>query len=239
MILEPIAVNGGCFLPAEGFLEAVRELTERNRTLLIFDEVITGFRVALGGAQELLGVSPDLTVLGKALGAGFPISAVCGRREYFDVVRSRKVAHVGTFNANPVCAVASLAALTELERDADRIYPHVTALMNDLASALSEEARREGLTIRVNSVGAAGHAFASPQPVETPAEAEETDHETYRRYAAALLDEGVHVIPRGLLYVSVAHSTDDLQETRTAIRKAAASVAEDKNRRGLAESVRR
>jgi glutamate-1-semialdehyde 2,1-aminomutase len=225
VIMEPVAINGGCFVPAPGYLDRVRELTSRNGSLLIFDEVITGFRVALGGAQALYGVMPDLTILGKALGAGFPISSVCGRRDVFEVVSSRRMAHVGTFNGNPVCCAAAVAALNVLERDAPEIYPRSTAQMNELAAALVEEASEHGIAITVNHVGAAGHAFASPTPVTNPPEADRADAALYRHFAAALLDEGIHVIPRGLLYVSAAHSDSDLAATREAIARAAARLA--------------
>jgi len=225
VIMEPIAVNGGCFEPAPGYLQQVRDLTNKNGSLLIFDEVITGFRVGLGGAQARYGVMPDLTILGKALGAGFPISAVCGRRKFFDAVSSRRMAHVGTFNGNPVCCAASVAALKILERDAAEIYPRVTALMEELAAALVEETSEYGVGITVNHVGGAGHAFASSSPVGDAMTAERVDAAPYRHFAAALLDEGVHVIPRGLLYVSAAHTDADLAVTREAIRRAAARFA--------------
>jgi glutamate-1-semialdehyde 2,1-aminomutase len=225
VIMEPVAVNGGCFEPAPGYLERVRELTSQNGSLLIFDEVITGFRVALGGAQARYGVMPDLTILGKALGAGFPISAVGGRRDLFDAVGTRQVAHVGTFNGNPVCCAASLAALKVLERDAAEIYPRVSAQMDELAAALVEEASEHGVAITVNHVGGAGHAFASSTPVRDAIAADRADAAAYRHFAAALLDEGVHVIPRGLLYVSAVHSDVDLAATREAIARAAARFA--------------
>jgi glutamate-1-semialdehyde 2,1-aminomutase len=224
IIMEPVAVNGGCFVPAPGYLEAVRDLADRSGSLLIFDEVITGFRVGLGGAQEVLGVLPDLTILGKALGAGFPISAVCGSTQVMEVVGSRKVAHVGTFNANPVCAAAALAALTELEQGAKSIYPRLTTLMDELVSIFVEETAAVGLPLTVNHFGPAGHAFASQTPVQTAREGDESEGEAYRRFAAALLTEGIHVIPRGLLYVSTAHGDEDLERTRAATSRAAQAV---------------
>jgi glutamate-1-semialdehyde 2,1-aminomutase len=235
IIMEPVAVNGGCFQPSPGYLEGVRELANECGSLLIFDEVITGFRVALGGAQQLLGVLPDLTILGKALGAGFPISAVCGRRDVLELVAARRVAHVGTFNANPVCAAAAVAALAELERDAESIYPRVTTRMDELVRVLTVEAGGVGLPLVINHAGAAGHAFCSQAPVEDVAHGERTDGDLYRRFAAALLDEGVHVIPRGLLYVSTVHTKEDLELTREATRRAVVSVIERHRDRELAK----
>ena len=221
IIMEPVAVNGGCLAPAPSYLERVRQLATGNGTILVFDEVITGFRVALGGAQARFGVTPDLTVLGKALGAGFPISAVCGRDELMEVAASGHVAHVGTFNANPICASAACAALALLERDAADVYSRLEATSAALARLLEEESNAAGLRLVVNRVGAAAHAFVADRPVTTFDEAARADAERYRLFAAEMLAEGVHLIPRGLLYVSTAHDESDLDETRAAARAAA------------------
>jgi glutamate-1-semialdehyde 2,1-aminomutase len=227
VIMEPAAVNGGAFPPAPGYLERAKELTAAAGAVLIFDEVITGYRLALGGAQQRFGVRPDLTVLGKALGAGFPISAVCGRRDVMAVVADQRVSHVGTFNANPVCASAALAAVTELERRADVHYPHLESAGTTFAQILRSGAEAAGLPLVVNQIGAAAYGFVSDQPVRSYEDALAARPADYRRFARALLEEGVHVIPRGLLYVSTAHTTADLDETRDAITKAAARTAEE------------
>lgn len=224
VIMEPIAVNGGCLFSAPGYLTEVRRLTEQAGALLIFDEVITGFRLSLGGAQERLGVVPDLSVLGKALGAGFPISAVCGRSEIMDEVASGRVRHVGTFNANPVCATAALAAITELESNASELYPRLDELGSQLAGLLREEAADAGLPLVVNQIGGVAHAFCSSEPVVSHGDTLATDVVAYRHFAEALLDEGVHVISRGLLYVSTVHADIDLDKTREAVAKAAATT---------------
>jgi len=221
VIMEPYAVNGGCLSAAPEYLSAVRDITAQTGAVLIFDEVITGFRLSLGGAQERLGVVPDLAVLGKALGAGFPISAVCGRADVMDEVASGRVKHVGTFNANPVCATAALAAVTELERDAAEIYPRLDDVGSRLAEILRQEAARAGLPLVVNQLGGMAHAFCSVEPVETHEDTLRTDPGLYRRFAEALLDEGVHVISRGLLYVSSVHEDADLEQTRQAVARAA------------------
>jgi len=225
VIMEPISVNAGCIHASPGYLQAVRELTTRTGAVLIFDEVITGYRVALGGAQEQLGVVPDLTVLGKALGGGFPISAVCGRADVMDVVASGRVAHIGTFNANPICASAALAAVSELEQHAGTIYPMLAELSRELGRIFRDEATEAGFPIAVNVDVGVGQAFASATPVTTYADTLEVDPLAYRRFAAALLEEGLHVAPRGLLYVSLAHGERELEETRVAVRRAASSLA--------------
>lgn len=226
VIMEPVAINGGCFMPEPGYLEAVRALTKAAGALLVFDEVITGFRVALGGAQERSGVIPDLAVLGKALGSGFPISAVCGRGEVLEEVASGRVAHIGTFNLNPVCASAVVASIGELERTASDLYPRLEATGAALADLLVVEAGQAGLPLVVNQFGGAAYAFWSSEPVRSYEDALTADGQAYRGFAEALLDEGVHVIPRGLLYVSAAHGESELERTRQAVRRACATMAE-------------
>lgn len=226
VIMEPVAVNGGCLFPQSGYLEEVRRLTRERGVVLIFDEVITGYRLALGGAQERLGVVPDLAVLGKALGAGFPISAVAGRADIMEEVVAQRVRHAGTFNTNPVTTSAALAAVTELESRAEDIYPHLEAMGDSLATVLREETAAAGLPVVVNQLGAAAHAFWSEEPVTSHPETLRADMDAYGRFAETLLSEGVHVIPRGLLYVSAAHTDEDLERTREAVARAAAHHAE-------------
>ncbi|MFN2628403.1 MAG: aspartate aminotransferase family protein [Gaiellaceae bacterium] len=226
VIMEAIAVNGGCLVCDPGYLEAVRELTRKTGTVLIFDEVITGFRLALGGAQERLGVAPDLAVLGKALGGGMPISAVCGSAAVMDVAASGQVAHVGTTNANPVCAAAALAAIGELEARASELYPQLEREGAALAETLRSEAQEHGIPLVVNQVGAAAHAFWSDGPVTTYADTLAADGDAYRGFAQTLLGEGIHVIPRGLLYLSVEHGEDERARMQAAVHAACATTAD-------------
>lgn len=224
VVMEPFAQNGGCFPPAPGYLEQVREMTKFAGALLIFDEVITGFRLALGGAQEHFGVTPDLAVFAKALGSGFPISCVAGRADVLEVVTSARVAHAGTLNTNPVSTAAALATVTELERRADEIYPRLTERGGQLAGALRDAARDQAIPLQVNQYGGMAYAFWSETPVHDTNEARRTDVGGYRRFAKALLDEGIHVISRGLLYISDAHTEADLAQTRNAAQAAASAV---------------
>ncbi len=221
VIMEPLAVNAGCLFAAPGYLAAAKQLVQRAGALLIFDEVITGYRLALGGAQERFGVTPDLAVFGKALASGFPISAVCGRADVIEEAASGRVTHVGTFNANPICASAAVATIHELERRAGEIYPHLEASGTRLAAILRTESAQSGLPLAVNQVGGVAHAFVSNEPVDTYAATLRADAAAYRRFAEALLDHGIHVIPRGLLYVSAAHTEADLSQTETAVAAAA------------------
>jgi glutamate-1-semialdehyde 2,1-aminomutase len=208
----------------------VRELTLRNGAVLIFDEVITGYRLALDGAQGRYGVTPDLTVLGKALGAGFPISAVCGRADVLEAVSSTKVAHVGTFNANPVCAAAAFAAIRFLEEHRDELYPALEARARSLAAAVVEGADEGGLALQANYDVGVVCAFAGARRPASYLETLDADAALFRRFAAALLAEGVHVIPRGLLYVSTEHTAEDIVETRAAVTRAAEATVEERDR---------
>lgn len=227
VIMEPVAVNAACLQAVPGYLEEVRQITRNAGVVLIFDEVITGYRVALGGAQERFGITPDLTVLGKALGAGFPISAVCGRADVLEVAAVGSVAHFGTFNLNPVCACAAVTAIGELERRRDEIYPRLERLGTALAEAFRTGASDAGLPLIVNQVGAAAHAFVSNRPVSSYEDVLDADARRYRRFASALLERGVHVTSKGLLYVSTAHDEADIDRTREAVALAAAEIAAD------------
>jgi glutamate-1-semialdehyde 2,1-aminomutase len=171
-------------------------------------------------------VTPDLAVLGKALGNGLPIVAVCGRADVLEVEAPARVGHAGTFNTNPVPARAALAAVTELERRADEIYPHLERMGDLLGSALRDAAAEHGLPLQVNQLGAAGHAFWSTEPIEDPSDVARADFDTFRRFAGVLLDEGVHLSSRGILYVSAALTEDDLAEAREAIFRGAARMKE-------------
>jgi glutamate-1-semialdehyde 2,1-aminomutase len=231
VIMEPAAVNCGAFAPQPGYLQQARELASQAGAVLIFDEVITGYRLALGGAQQLYGVTPDLTVLGKALGGGFPISAVCGHADVMAVVADRRVSHVGTFNANPVSASAAIATITELESDA-RLYQRLESCGAQLAELFRGEAQAAGLPVVVNQIGPAAYGFMSDRgAVSTYADALDSDGAGYRRLARALLEEGVHIIPRGLMYASTAHQDADLELTRAAVRKAAMKTVRNHPRR--------
>jgi glutamate-1-semialdehyde 2,1-aminomutase len=223
--MEPVNVNGGCLTPQAGYLERVREMTRRAGALLIFDEVITGYRLSLGGAQSMLGVLPDLTILGKALGGGLPISAVCGSREVMEEAASFRVAHVGTFNANPISTAAALAAVTYMEENAADMYPRLAELSESLATALHDAGAHAELPITVNTVTGVVQPFLNPSSVVSYADAAAADGITLRRFTSALLEEGIHVIPKGLMYVSAMHTADDVRATAAAATTAALRVA--------------
>lgn len=225
VIMEPININGGGFSPVSGYVETVRDLTHKMGAILIFDEVITGYRVALGGAQQLLGVEPDLTILGKAIGGGFPVSAVCGRADVMECVAAGRVAHMGNFNANPVAASAAVATIRHLVTREAEIYLGLEANIQRLGSALTEEASAAGLPMQINCQVGAGFAFISPTPVLSHDDRLKTDPVAYGRFAYHLLNHGVHAPSRGLWYVSTAHTAADIDQAREAMAEAALATA--------------
>jgi glutamate-1-semialdehyde 2,1-aminomutase len=220
VIMEPVNVNGGNISPAPGYLAGVLEAAHRCGALVIFDEVITGYRLALGGAQELYGVTPDLTVLGKALGAGFPISAVCGRADVLEEVATGRVAHVGTFNAGPVCAAAALAAINDLEAGRTEIYPNLDRHARMIASRLRAAANAAGIPMFVNQVGGVVSVFVSDTPPSSYEATLKSDRAGTASFIAALLGEGVHAISLGRFYLSTAHDDEDIARTGDAIERA-------------------
>ncbi len=224
VIMEPINVNGGCLAPDPGYLEEVRNLTRAAGALLIFDEVITGFRVALGGAQELLGVVPDLTVLGKAMGAGFPISAVCGSEEVMAVVADGRVAHMGNFNGNPIAAAASHAAVTDLRNRREEIYPRLASLTETISQAFSRARAAAGSRLQFNATTGAGFAFVANAPVRNHQDRLLADAAAYARFSALMLDEGIFIPTRGLWYVSTEHSDEDVARTCEAVLSVASKM---------------
>ena len=227
VIMEPININGGCFSPEVGYLEEVQRLTREVGALLIFDEVITGFRVALGGAQELLEITPDLTVLGKAFGSGFPISAVCGSRDILSVVAAGAVNHMGNFNGSPLAAAAGLAAVGYLQEHRDQIYPRLDASITVITDAFERARAEHGVPIQFNPTVGAGFGFVSDQPVRNHEDRLRSDPEAYGRFAARMLDEGMLIPARGLWYVSTEHTDDDLARAADAILRVARDLAED------------
>lgn len=134
VITEPVMCNSGSIMPANGFLQGLRDLCTQNETALIFDEVITGFRLALGGAQELFGVTPDLATFAKGIASGFTLSAVAGKAEFMDLISSGEVTHAGTYNSNPVAIAAGLATVEYLHNNQSVVYPHLNQMGSDCGS---------------------------------------------------------------------------------------------------------
>lgn len=223
LILEPIMCNNGVIPPQDGFLEALRRLTEQHRVLLIFDETITGFRVALGGAQGYYQVMPDLTVFGKGVGGGYPIAGFGGQRQIMSLVADGTVGHFGTYNSNSLCVAAALATLTELMRDGGAIYAEITALGRKLAEGIHESPTESGLFVVIQGPGSFFSALFTDHPVMCYRDTFRLDRGLYSQFWVALLEHGIRIWPsaRGLWYVSAAHTEADVEETLGAARSVA------------------
>jgi glutamate-1-semialdehyde 2,1-aminomutase len=225
VLVEPAAMNAGCFAPPPGFLERLRAATRRHGAMLVFDEVVTGFRVALGGAQEAWGVAPDICVLGKALGAGFPIGAVSGTRAAMATLMDGRLLHRGTFNGNPACVAAALACLRELREGGPATYARLAAASAGLAAHVAAEAGRTGARVCATHVTGALQLFAGVDRMERFADIAHADRERVLRFTGEMLRAGALALPRGLMYVSTAHGEAELSATRAAITAAMEAFA--------------
>jgi glutamate-1-semialdehyde 2,1-aminomutase len=227
VLMEPVACNFGNYEPDAGYLAAVHDLCAVNGSLLAFDEVITGFRLGLGGAQEAHGVVPDLTILAKALASGFPISLVAGREDTMSPAHTGPVQHVGTYNGSPLSVAAANATLEELEERRGEIYPALADRAAALADGITDEAERLGAPLVVSRVASVLQLLWDPvTPVRTYADARSADPGPVAELARELLLEGVHVLERGLWFLSAAHDDADVERTLDATRTALARVAE-------------
>ena len=225
VIMEPAAINAGCFAPPPGFLERVRAWTARHVIVLIFDEVITGFRLALGGAQARFGVAPDLTVLGKALGAGMPVSAVSGRRALFAPIVDGKVTQRGTYNGFPLAVAAGIACIDYLTANATGIYPRLERHAQAIAQHVLAVAARSGVPVTANQIGPCVQLFAGIASVPTLRHLAEVDKNRTLVLTGALVDRGVAPLPRGMMYLSAAHTDADIDATLAALGTAIAALA--------------
>lgn len=217
VIVEPVAANMGVVLPRPGFLAGLRTLCDQSGALLIFDEVITGFRLAPGGAQVLFGVRPDLTTFGKIIGAGMPVGAYGGRREIMQTVSPcGKVYQAGTLSGNPVAMAAGLAQLRIL-RDSPAVYAQANRLGERLCSGLRQIAARAGAPVTVNGIGSLGCLFFAPGPVEDYTAARRADTARYGRYFHHMLDGGVYLAPAQFeaVFVSSAHTEGEIDRALT------------------------
>jgi glutamate-1-semialdehyde 2,1-aminomutase len=225
VIFEPVAGNMGVVLPTAEFLSASRDLTERHGALLICDEVMTGFRVAYGGAQQLLGIQPDLTTLGKIVGGGLPVGAYGGRRDVMDrVLPAGKVFQAGTLSGNPLATAAGCAMLRSLRDDPP--YERLERLSARLEHGLAEAASAAGIEYQLARVGSMLTLFFSPSPVADWPSASRCDTARFARYFWSMLDRGVYLPCSQFeaLFVSAAHTDADIDATLAAAREALADI---------------
>ncbi len=220
VIVEPVAGNMGVVPPSRGFLQRLRRLCDEHGSVLIFDEVITGFRVAPGGAQELFGIKPDLTCLGKVIGGGFPVGAYGGRREMMELVSPEgPVYQAGTLSGNPISMTAGLATLSQLDRGAYRRLEVATA---SLEAGLLEEAAGCGVHVTTNRVGSMLALFFGDGKVRNYRDAKNSNYNLFPRFHQTMLQEGFYLPPSAFetMFVSTAHSERDIAATRLAARRA-------------------
>ncbi len=226
IIVEPVAGNMGVIPPRPGFLEGLREVTRRHGALLIFDEVITGFRIAWGGAQEISGVRPDLTVLGKIVGGGLPVGVYGGRADILDQVAPLgPIYQAGTLSGNPLAMAAGIETLTLLQ--APGFYADLEAKGRQLADGLAAAAAASGVPVQTNRMGSMLTTFFTGVPVTEYGTAKTADTKRYGTFFRAMLDRGVSLAPSQFeaAFISAAHTAADLDTTVRAARQALAVVA--------------
>jgi len=215
VIVEPVAGNMGCIAPAEGFLEGLRVLTRDRGALLVFDEVMTGFRVAEGGAQARYGVIPDLTTLGKVIGGGLPVGAYGGREDLMRMIApDGPVYQAGTLSGNPLAVAAGLATLRYIKDEAG-VYDHLERIGAIFDEGFADLGARLGIPLRWNRVGGMGSLFFSADPVIDWPTAAASDRETFNKLFHGLLERGIHLPPSPFeaWFWSYAHTEDDVQRT--------------------------
>jgi glutamate-1-semialdehyde 2,1-aminomutase len=227
VIVEPVVGNMGCVPAPGGYLAALRLITQREKSVLIFDEVMTGFRVAFGGAQELYGVTPDLTTMGKIIGGGLPVGAYGGPSEIMNLVAPLgPMYQAGTLSGNPLAMAAGLAMLRHLREHKQEIYPSLDKLSGQLVEGVATAAKEAGVTLCHNRVGSMFTWFFTPGPVTDWESASKADTEAFGRFFRSMLDNGVYLPPSQFeaAFLSAAHTEEDIQRTINAAKQAFASV---------------
>jgi glutamate-1-semialdehyde 2,1-aminomutase len=220
IIVEPIIGNMGVILPSEGYLQELRKEANRTGALLIFDEIITGFRIGLGGAQEYYGVKPDLATFGKVMGGGFPISAIVGKRKIMEAFSPiGGVYAAGTFSGNPVSVAAAIAILTELERERSRLYRNLQKITAELTGNIVELFAGTKIQAHVNSIASMFTIFFTRKPVIDSETALSSDRSIFNKFHRALMKRGVFFPPSQFetCFVSASHSEEDLQNTMESV----------------------
>ena len=227
IILEPVSGNMGTVLPSKNFLQRLRKLTREHGALLIFDEVMTGFRLAYGGAQEILKLKPDLTCLGKIIGGGLPVGAYGGRREIMKwIAPEGPVYQAGTLSGNPLAVAAGIATLKELQKSGT--YEKLERTTENLVTGLRKAADQAGVPVQVNSIGSMLTVFFNDAPITDFASAKRSDTKRYGKFFHELLKKGVYFPPSQFeaSFVSLAHTGKDIQATIQAARDAFNTIAE-------------
>jgi glutamate-1-semialdehyde 2,1-aminomutase len=220
IIVEPVPGNAGLYLPQPGYLEFLREITRANGALLVFDEVMTGFRLANGGAQERFGIKPDLSCFGKVIGGGLPVGAFGGRAEIMDCLAPLgPVYQAGTLSGNPLAMAAGIAALEELS--ASDAFAKLEELGAALEAGMKDAAKAAGVPVQFNRCGSMFCGYFTSEPVHNVADAMKSDRERFKKYFHGMLAEGIYLAPSQFEagFLSTAHTAADIEQTVTAAAK--------------------
>ncbi len=226
IIVEPVPGNAGLYLPKPGYLEFLREITATAGSLLIFDEVMTGFRLAFGGAQERFGMRPDLSCFGKIIGGGLPVGAFGGRAEIMDFLAPLgPVYQAGTLSGNPLAMAAGIAALEELADG--NVYAKLEQLGAALEDGMSRAAKAAGVPVRFNRLGSMFCGYLTPEPVHNLADAMKSDRARFAKYFHAMLKRGVYLAPSQFEagFISAAHTMADIEKTVAAAKESFAELS--------------
>jgi len=226
IILEPVVGNAGCIPPADGYLAGLRKITAEHGALLIVDEVMTGFRLALGGAVELYGIDADLVTLGKILGGGLPCAAFGGKRRYMDMLAPLgPVYQAGTLSGNPLAMAAGIATVGYLRKHTTEVYPQLERTSSAVAEGVAAEAAKAGVPITLNRVGSMWTWFFTDAPVADYDDAAKSDTAAFGRFHRAMLGQGIWLPPSQFeaMFISAAHGEAEIEATIVAAREALAA----------------
>ncbi len=230
VIVEPVAGNMGVVLPEEGFLEGLRKITKQYNSLLIFDEVITGFRVSLGGAQAYYGIEPDLTCLGKIIGGGLPVGAYGGKKEIMTCIAPEgQVYQAGTLSGNPLAMAAGVATIRILQRPG--VYEALEEKTKKLTAGIKQAAEEAGINLQINQIGSMFSLFFEPEvPVKDYASVLKTNADMFVKYFYGMLKRGIYLAPSAYeaSFVSLAHSDEDIEKTIESARETFKEIKEGK-----------
>lgn len=225
VISEPVMCNSGCVLPKPGYLERMQELTQELGIVMILDEVITGFRLGLGGAHGRFGLKPDLVTIGKALGGGIAISAVAGRQDIMALIEDGTVSHLGTLNGNGVATAAALATIAELSQEEGAAFTKMETNASQLVEGIRSLLAKHTIPGLINHIGPVFHMMFTHEPkVDDFASFMKRDAAKYTEFSGYMLEEGVLVRSNGLWYISAAHGAQEIEETLAAVDQALARL---------------
>ncbi|MFL6454741.1 MAG: aspartate aminotransferase family protein [Nitrososphaeraceae archaeon] len=216
IIIEPVPANIGLIIPDKQYLNEIRKMTQKREIVLIFDEVITGFRLALGGASEFFGIKPDLATFAKAMGNGFPIAAIAGKKEIMEQFSpSGKVYQASTYAGNPVSVSASMATIETLINSKNEIYPKIARTCDRIVQGINDEMEQLGLDLTINAIGSMYQLFFTSGNVDDEKSANKSDLAIFKKFHNELFNRGIFIPPSQFetCFISIAHSEDDADKT--------------------------